>query len=144
MLVHGQGQAKFRDLLDKLGEDARAVFKNLFFLEEKGYVQLATSYPIDAVYPQIHVVRLRPRGEDVVKDPARLDEAFPLSDHTTDTRIHIPPDLNHGKPPTFAQALELLATRVRESMTGKDRDATLEKIEALLGLALVKEPIRKP
>lgn len=143
-LGESAGQMKFRDLVERLGEDSRAVFKNLFFLEEKGYVQLATSYPTDAVYPQIHIVRLRPPGEKLVGDPGRLDTVFPLSDHTTDTRIHIPPDLNHGQPLTFAQALDFLAHRVRESMAGHDRDATLEKIEALLSLPLVNDPIRKP
>jgi hypothetical protein len=142
-LADSEGHVKFRDLVERLGEDSRAVFKNLFFLEEKGFVQLATSYPTDAVYPQIHIVRLRPPGESLVQDHARLDAVFPLSDHTTDPHIHIPPDLNHGQPPTFAQVLDLLAARVRASMQGSDRDATLEKIEALLSLPLVNEPIRK-
>jgi hypothetical protein len=138
------GSMKFRELVDRVGDDARAVFKNLFFLEEKGYLQLSTSYPPEAVYPQIHLVRLRRPGEELAADPARLDTVFPLSDAATDTRIHIPPDLNHTRALTFHQALELLPGRIRESMDGEERNTFLEKIESLLALPLINEPIRKP
>jgi hypothetical protein len=138
------GKIQFRELVDHLGEDARAVFKNLFFLEERGLVQLSTSYPMDAVYPQVHMAKLRAPGEELLKDAARLDAMFPLSDAATDTRLHIPPDLNHGKAPTYGQVLELLAHRVRETTRGEECDAIIEKIETLLGLPLANETIKKP
>jgi DNA-binding MarR family transcriptional regulator len=136
VLAQKAGTAKFKDLIELLKADARDVFKNLFFLEEKGIVQLSTSYPVEAVYPQIHLVRLRARGETLVKDHNLLDAAFPLSDVTTDLKPHIPPDLNHRGPVTFAQVLDLLAARVREQMQGEERDAILEKIESLLAIPL--------
>jgi len=138
-LVAKSGSMRFKELVETLGTDARALFKNLFFLEEKGFLQLSTSYPPESVYPQIHLVRLRKRGEDAAKDPARLDSAFPLSDDTTDTRLHIPPELNHTL--TFHKALDLLAARVRQNLAGDDRDAALEKIESLLQLPFSHEAV---
>jgi hypothetical protein len=137
VLSSKSGSVRFKDLVELIGADARDTFKNLFFLEEKGFVQLSTSYPVEAVYPQIHLVKLRRRGEETIKDHALLDAAFPLSDTTTDTKPHIPPDLNSKKgPSTFAQVLDILAARVRDKMKGEERDAVLEKIESLLAIPL--------
>lgn len=141
ILLDRSGSVRFKDLIEILGVDARAVFKNLFFLEEKGYVQLSTSNPSDAVYPQIHLIRIRKNGEALAKDHENLDSTFPLSDTTTDTRPHIPPDFDHEALMTFAQVLEVLAARVRTVMIGDERDAALERIESLLSVPVVNEPV---
>jgi DNA-binding MarR family transcriptional regulator len=143
LLAQKAGTAKFKELVELLKADARDVFKNLFFLEEKGFVQLSTSYPVEAVYPQIHLVRLRARGETLVKNHDLLDAAFPLSDMTTDLKPHIPPDLNHRGLVTFAQVLDLLAARIRDQMQGDERDAILEKIESLLALPIANSSFRE-
>ncbi len=139
-LKAGSGSARFNHLVDSLGVDARAVFKNLFFLEEKGFVQLSTSYSTDSVYPQILLARMREAGEELLSDPERLDKVFPLSD-TADIKPDIPPDIaSIGM--TFEQALELLAVKARDEMKGDERDSALEKIEWLLSLPFVKEPMK--
>lgn len=143
LLKEKGGSIRFRDLAGTAGADARAVFKNLFFLEEKGLVQLATSSPMDTVYPQIHLVRLRKGGETLLADAAKLEAVFPLSDTTTDTHLHIPPEINSAKTVTFEQALELLAAHVRSYLQGDERDAALEKIESLLGLPFVHELLQE-
>jgi len=140
LVAHG-GTVRFRALVEELEEDAKVVFKNLFFLEERSYVSLATSYPIDAVYPQIHIVRLRDEGKNLTLDDELMDAAFPLWDGDADDGQDSP-ELNHGKPVTFTVALELLAVRVRESIDDEDqRDAMLNKIEALLALPIADDPI---
>ncbi|HUT55529.1 MAG TPA: hypothetical protein VM658_19215 [bacterium] len=144
VLTRKEGTVKFKELVGILAADARDIFKNLFFLEEKGFIQLSTSYPVEAVYPQIHLVRLRARGEALVKDHKLLDAAFPLSDVTTDLKPHIPPDLNNKGPATFAQVLDILAARVREQMRGDERDAVLEKIESLLAIPMANGSFREP
>ena len=133
---------RFQELVEAVGADARAVFKNLFFLEEKGYVQLSTSYPSDAaVYPIIHLVRMRPTGEQIGNDPVELDLLFPLSDTTTDTKLHIPPEINTAKELTFGSALDKLALAVRRDLEGETRDAALLLIESLLSLPIVRQKI---
>ncbi len=146
ILKDENGAIRFKDLTEKLGADARAVFKNLFFLEEKGYVQLSTSYPTDAVYPRIHLVKLRDPGNMLLSDPALLDSAFPLTDTSVDTRLNIPPELNNSHGLTFAQVLDMLANRVKENLPRERQGETLEKIEFLLGLPLINEsiPLEKP
>lgn len=143
ILLENEGSIRFKVLLEKIGADARAVFKNLFFLEEKGYVQLSTSYASDAVYPQILLVRMRDPGEETAQDPSLMDSAFPLSDTTTDTKPHIPPDLDETDPLTYGQALENLAMCVRKVMEGEEGGAALEKIESLLGLPFINDPIKE-
>jgi len=141
ILSEQSGSVRFKELVEIVAADARSVFKNLFFLEERGYVQLSTSTPPEAVYPQIHLVRLRESGGSLIKDHALLDATFPLSDTTTDLRPHIPPELNKGAALTFAGVLELLAAKVRTDMEGDDRDAALEKIESLLGVPFINRPL---
>ena len=133
---------RFQELVEAVGADARAVFKNLFFLEEKGYVQLSTSYPSDnAVYPIIQIVRMRQTGEQISRDPSKLDLIFPLSDTTTDTKLNIPPEINTAKALTFGAALEKLALAVRRDLEGETRDAALLLIESLLSLPIVRQKI---
>jgi hypothetical protein len=141
ILSEKSGSVRFKELVEIVAQDARSVFKNLFFLEERAYVQLSTSTPAEAVYPQIHLVRLREMGESLLKDHALLDAAFPLSETATDLRPHIPPELNKGAALTFANVLELFAAKVRADMGGDDRDAALEKIESLLGVPFINQPV---
>jgi hypothetical protein len=141
ILSERSGSVRFKELVEIAAQDARSVFKNLFFLEERGYVQLSTSSPADAVYPQIHLVRLREKGKSLLEDHALLDATFPLSETAADLRPHIPPDLNKGAALTFANFLELFAAKVRADMGGEDRDAALEKIEWLLGMPFINQPL---
>ncbi len=141
ILKENNGAIRFKDLTEKIDMDARAVFKNLFFLEEKGYVQLSTSYPTDSVYPRIHLVKIRDSGEKLLDDPALLESVFPLSDKSVDTRLNIPPELDNSHPLTFAVVLDLLAKRVKENMPPERQEEALEKVEFLLGLPLINESI---
>jgi len=132
---------RFPDMVKETGADARAVFKNLFFMEEKGLVQLATSYPVDAaVYPIIHLVKLRPTGEELAGNPEELDDHFPLSDPTTDDQLHIP-DTYSARSITFHQVLEVLSRRVKREMKDDQRDQALEKIKDLMELPLAKQKL---
>jgi len=140
-LLENNGGARFKGLVEELGVDARAIFKNLFFLEEKGYVQLSTSHPSEAVYPLIHIVRLRDPGARIARDKELMDGAFPVSE-AADAKSGAANDANHTKPLTFAQALDAMARRIRESMDGDERDAAIERIESLLGLSMAGENIR--
>lgn len=140
VLTKESGSVKFKELVEMIEVDARAIFKNLFFLEEKGFVQLSTRYGDDSVYPQILLVRIRKAGTELVSDPKQLDAVFPLSDSSTDTKPHLPPEIKAGV--TFAQALELLAAAIRVRMEGDARASALEKIEALLSLPFIDKPIK--
>ncbi|MFO8057339.1 MAG: winged helix-turn-helix domain-containing protein [bacterium] len=141
ILEDQDGTIRFNELTEKTGVDARAVFKNLFFLEEKGYVKLSTSYPTDAVYPRIHLVKLRESGEKLLNDPALLDSVFPLTDPAVDTRLNIPPELGNSRSFTFAMVLDVLANRVKENMPEDRQEDILEKIEVLLGLPFINESV---
>ncbi len=143
MLLEKSAAIRFKDLVEITGEDARAIFKNLFFLEEKGHVQLSTSYPSDSVYPTIHIIKLRKEGEKLAMDPDTMGREFPLSDKTTDSDIHLPPALNGDKKVTFAVVLELLAAKIRVEMEGDEKNSALNKIEFLLRTGPVNSPVEK-
>ena len=144
ILTEKSGSVRFKRLVETLGADARTVFKNLFWLEEKKYVRLSTSYPSDAaVYPLIHLVHLRQAGEQLVNDKEQLDAVFPLSDTTSDAKPHIPPDMNQTALPTYSLALEMLAGSVRKNLQGEEKDRVLEKIESLLQLPFINQTISK-
>jgi hypothetical protein len=141
LLIARGSSIRFADLVKELKVDARAVFKNLFFLEEKGLVQLSTSYPVDAaVYPIIHLVKLRPAGEELARDPAGIEETFPLDDQTTDTQLHIP-DTYGARSITFHQVLEVLSRRVKRELKDQERDKVIESIKALMELPLAKQKL---
>ena len=141
LMVNKVANIRFADLVTEMKLDARAVFKNLFFLEEKGLVQLSTSYPVDAaVYPIIHLVKLRPAGEEMARNPAELDENFPLTDQTTDTQLHIP-ETYSARSITFHQVLEVLSRRAKRELKDDERDQVLEKIKALMELPLAKQKL---
>ncbi len=146
--VLGQTAAKpdgvrFDDLVANLGVDARAVFKNLFFLEERGLVQLSTRNSSDSVYPQILLVRLRNSGRRLIEDQDALDKTFPLSDTTSDLAPHIPPSVNGTEPPTFARVLELLSAKIREAeLDAELKEDSIEKIESLLALPQAAHKVR--
>lgn len=140
-LTQGKKSMRFNELVQAVGAEPRAVFKNLFFLEEKGLVQLSTSYPTDAVYPQVHLIRLRKVGEELAADPEKLDRMFPLSE---DLDAKLQESHGHDKPGpglTYARALEVLAARVREEIPAPEQDPAIEKIEALLGLPFINDRI---
>ena len=143
ILFKKSGVIRFKDLVETMGEDARVTFKNLFFLEEKGLVQLSTSYPSDSVYPTIHIVKLRKDGEKLAKDKGEMDREFPLSDKTTDSDLNIPPTLNGDKQVTYAVVLELLAAKIRKEMKGDESNSALNKIEYLMRMELASSPIEK-
>lgn len=69
---------KFHEIVDTLGIEERALFKNLFFLEESHLVQLMSSYPSGATYPTIHMVKMRDEGIALLQDNEKLDSIFPL------------------------------------------------------------------
>jgi hypothetical protein len=142
-LLKNSGKIRFKELVETFGEDARVIFKNLFFLEEKTYVQLSTSYPSDSVYPTIHIIKLRKEGEKLAEDHEEMSREFPLSDKTTDSALNIPPNLNGNKKVTFANVLELLASKIRKEMDDDDRNSALNKIEYLLRMDVVNCPIEK-
>ena len=142
VLISRGASVRFADLLKEIGIDPRAAFKNLFFLEEKGLVQLSTSYPADAaVYPTIHLVKLRTAGEEIARNQARMDEVFPLTDRTTDTKPHLPPEIHGSAGVTFHQALEAMARRVKGELKDDERDQALEKIKALMELPIAKQKL---
>ncbi len=131
------GRIRFTELVETMGTDARTVFKNLFFLEDKGFVRLATSYPTGAVYPEIHLVRIHEAGEELLNDQALMDSVFPVSD--PDSGQASASEADEPGRGTYADALERLARKVRNHMEGEERNAAIEKIESLLRLPFVKE-----
>lgn len=144
--VAGQEKpAKFHELAGALKLDERILFKNLFYLEEHGFVLLATSIPSDAVYPQIHLIRLTDQGRAVLQDPGRLDRAFPLDVTPPPTTAPAPAAATPprgAKPPriTYAKVLDRLAAEIKAQ--GKDTEArkkTLRKIADLKKLGAAKK-----
>ena len=134
---------KFRELVEVIQVDARTLFKNLFYLEEHGYATLSTSYPPEAIYPQIHFVRLTDAGRDVARNPARMEEAFPLADPTHDHAPHLPPDLPATRKKTsYAAVLGQLAEEVKASTKDPERrHRLLRSIADLKKLALARKPV---
>lgn len=133
---------RFKELVEAIGAEPRAVFKNLFFLEEKGLVQLSTSYPTDAVYPQVHLVRLRKAGENLLTDHEMFDRTFPLSEDLEEKIQESHEREKAGAGLSYARALELLAQKIKASMPPERQDDAIEKIEALLALPFIKDQIR--
>ena len=69
---------KFHEIVNTLEIEERALFKNLFFLEENHLVQLMSSYPSGATYPTIHMVKMRDEGIELLHDEEKLESMFPL------------------------------------------------------------------
>ncbi len=69
---------KFHEIVNTLEIEERALFKNLFFLEENHLVQLMSSYPSGATYPTIHMVKMRDEGIALLHDEEKLESMFPL------------------------------------------------------------------
>ena len=69
---------KFHEIVNTLEIEERALFKNLFFLEENHLVQLMSSYPSGATYPTIHMVKMRDEGTALLHDEEKLESMFPL------------------------------------------------------------------
>lgn len=142
LLAERNKPVKFQEMVAAIQVDARTLFKNLFYLEEHGYVLLSTSYPPEAVYPQIHFVRLRDPGLELLQDPAKLDQAFPLTDTAHDHAPHLPPDLPASKKLTYAEVLDHLAEEVKAHTRDKAKQKRmLKKIADLKKLALAKRPV---
>ncbi len=140
LLNASESAVKFKAMLRELGVDPRMLFKNLFYLEEQKMVQLSTSYPTDAVYPQIHLIRLRGKGRELIQDQAALDEQFPLSDTSRDTSPHIPPDLRESRSVPYSKILEQLKNRVKQEDLDDDKKARLlQSINELMGLSLARK-----
>ncbi len=119
--------AKFDEMAKVIGVDARTVYKNLFYLEEHHYIQLSTSYPSEAVYPLIHLVRIRDKGKKLVENPEKLEKAFPLSDTSRDQAPRIPPELTGM---TYRQVFDRLAEETDASvMPKKEMEKWRRKIE---------------
>jgi hypothetical protein len=143
LLLERKKPVKFRDLADVMQVDIRTLFKNLFYLEEHGYVTLSTSTPPEAIYPQVHFVRLHDPGRDLAKDPARMEEVFPLTDTTHDHAPHLPPDLPAPRKQTsYAAVLGQLAEAVKASVKDPERRRRLlRSISDLKKLALARKPV---
>ena len=69
---------KFHEIVNTQELEERALFKNLFFLEESHLVQLMSSYPSGATYPTIHMVKIRDEGIALLHDKEKLESMFPL------------------------------------------------------------------
>ncbi len=69
---------KFVEIVKTLNLEERALFKNLFFLEESHLIQLMSSYPTGATYPTIHMVKIKEEGLNILNDDEKLDAMFPL------------------------------------------------------------------
>ncbi len=69
---------KFHEIVSTLEIEERALFKNLFFLEENHLVQLMSSYPSGATYPTIHMVKMREEGIELLHDEEKLESMYPL------------------------------------------------------------------
>ncbi len=69
---------KFHEIVNTLEIEERALFKNLFFLEENHLVQLMSSYPSGATYPTIHMVKMRDEGIALLHDEEKLESMFPM------------------------------------------------------------------
>ncbi|MCZ7385603.1 MAG: hypothetical protein O8C63_12780, partial [Candidatus Methanoperedens sp.] len=116
LLFEQKKPVKFRALAEAIQVDVRTLFKNLFYLEEHDTVTLSTSYPTDAVFPQILFARLTDAGRDLAGNSARLEELFPLADTTRDHAPHLPPDLPAPRKKTsYAAVLGQLAEEVKAS-----------------------------
>jgi DNA-binding transcriptional ArsR family regulator len=142
-LLHEQKKpAKFEELVKAIGVDARTVYKNLFYLEEHHYIQLSTSYPSEAVYPLIHLVRMRERGKDLVENPEKLERTFPLSDTSHDQAPRIPPELTGM---TYQEVFDRLAEETEASvLPKKERGKWRRKIEDMKNHPLALKKISRP
>jgi len=141
LLQEQKKPVKFRELVEAIQVDARTLFKNLFYLEEHGYLLLSTSYPPEAIYPQIHFVRLREAGEELLRKPDQMNKVFPLTDTTRDQAPHLPPDLpGPRKKVTYAEVLLHLAEEVRASTKDPERRRRLLRaISDLKKLAVARK-----
>jgi len=142
LLAERNQPVKFQEMVETIRVDARTLFKNLFYLEEHGYILLSTSYPPEAIYPQIHFARLRESGQELLKDPDQMDQAFPLTDTSRDHAPHLPPDLPIRRKATYAEVLDHLAEEIKAHTRDKTKQKSLlKKIAELKKLALAKRPV---
>lgn len=131
---------KFQDLVEAIGLNARTVYKNLFYLEEHEYVQLSTSYQSEAVYPLIHLVRLRKKSAELLEDPEGLEELFPLTDTSRDHASHIPPELSSL---TYREVLSVLGEETQTAdMQDKERAKWAKKIKDMMGHPLAGKKVK--
>ena len=135
-LYKNGGRMKFSALVKETEAKERDLFKNLFYMEEKGLVQLSTLYGLDETYPQIVMAKLRKGGEELAENKDKLDFIFPMVEEEDEEAARMV-----GGKMTFHRALELLADRVRAEMKGEERVDALERIESLLRLPFIKDPL---
>ncbi len=116
---------KFVDMVKALGTDEKALFKNLFFLEETSLVQLMSSYPAGATYPTIHMVKIRDEGRALLADPEKLDTIFPLKGFSS--RLDFK-KLNTLK---LSQVLDVVSSMIEEGQIHPDgsKDNLLSQIK---------------
>jgi hypothetical protein len=69
--------AELRQLADECRCDAKDLNWNLVYLEKKGYLELSKS--VDCPPFVACSVALSAAGIDLIEDPARFEEAFPIS-----------------------------------------------------------------
>ncbi len=118
---------KFADLVKALNIDEKAIYKNLFFLEEKSFAQLMSSYPPGATYPTIHMVKLREEGKTLIEDEEELDDIFPL----TGLSSRLDPQKIDGL--TLAELFGALTRMIEQGkiVTGRDRKELANRLSDL-------------
>ena len=118
---------KFHEIVNTLEIEERALFKNLFFLEENHLVQLMSSYPSGATYPTIHMVKMRDEGIALLHDEEKLESMFPLKGFSS--RL----DLYKINSLTLPEILNILPTLIEkgEVAKGADKEKLLRIIKDL-------------
>ncbi|MDT8316373.1 MAG: hypothetical protein RQ824_00085 [bacterium] len=118
---------KFHEIVNTLEIEERALFKNLFFLEENHLVQLMSSYPSGATYPTIHMVKMRDEGAALLHDEGKLESMFPLKGFSSRLDLYT---INSLMLPEVLNILLVLIEK-EEVAKGADKEKLLDDIKDL-------------
>ena len=123
---------KFSDMVNNLDIDEKDLFKNLFFLEDFSFIQLMSTYPVGAIFPNIHMVKIRDEGRELLEDEEKLDNLFPLRDFSCLS------DRNRINNFTILEVIDTM-----QDMALKDKiDVLGEKDELLTAIKTLKKCVK--
>jgi len=125
---------KFYEMVNTLGIDEKALFKNLFFLEENSLIQLMSSYPSGATYPTIHMVKIRDEGIKLIENDETLDAMFPLKGFSSRLDLY---RINNLTVVEVLVKLSLMVEKDEISVNGNKEDvmAEIKKLMSASGLS---------
>ena len=118
---------KFVEIVKALHIEEKALFKNLFFLEENHLIQLMSSYPTGATYPTIHMVKIKEEGLRILDDEEKLDAMFPLKGFSSRLDLY---RINNMTLAELASALRKLI-ETRELVLREGQDELLKGLQEI-------------